>query len=58
MVAKWAHDLRLAQIANVAAMVCQAKEELIAGSKVCWGPKYVPSIHTWFMMSNGNGVEI
>ena len=30
------------KIANMAAMVCQAQEELFAASKICWAPKYVP----------------
>ena len=31
---------------NMAATVCQAQEELFAGFKICWAPKYVPSYHT------------
>ena len=41
-VAKWAHDFGSSQIANMAATVCQAQEELFAGSKICWAPKCVP----------------
>ena len=57
-VAKWAHDLGWSQIANMAATVRQAHEELFAGSKICWAPKYVPSYHTWVMMSIERNVEI
>ena len=46
------------QIANMAAPVRQAHEELFAGSKICWAPKYVPSYHTWVMMSIERNVEI
>ena len=42
----------------MAATVCQAQEELFAGSKICWAPKYVPSYHTWVMMSIERNVEI
>ena len=42
----------------MAATVCQAQEELLAGFKICWPPKYVPSYHTWFMMSIERNVEI
>ena len=42
-VAKGAHDYGWSQIANMTATVCQAQEELFAGSKICWAPKYVPS---------------
>ena len=41
-----------------AATVCQAQGELFAGSKICWAPKYVPSYHTWLMMSIERNVEI
>ena len=40
------HDLGWSQIANMAAMVCQAQEELFAGFKICSAPKYVPPYHT------------
>ena len=42
----------------MAAMVCQAQEELFAGSKICWAPKYVPSLHTWVRMSIERNAEI
>ena len=42
-VAKWADDLGWSQIANMGATICQAQEELFAGFKICWAPKYVPS---------------
>ena len=45
-------------MANMAATVCQAQEELFAGFKICWAPKYVPPKHTWVMMSIGRNVEI
>ena len=42
----------------MAATVCQAQEELFAGSKICWAPKYVPPKQTWVMMSIERNVEI
>ena len=45
-------------MANMAATICQAQVELFAGSKICWALKYVPSKHTWVMMSIGRNVEI
>ena len=38
-VAKRAHDLGWSQIANMAATIRQAHEELSAGSKICWATK-------------------
>ena len=57
-VAKWAHDLRSSQIANMAATVCQAQEEFSAGFKISWAPKSVPPYHTWVMISIERNVEI
>ena len=45
-------------MANMAATVCQAQEELFAGFKICWALKYVARTHTWVMMSIGRNVEI
>ena len=57
-VAKFAHDLGSSQIANMAATVCQAQKELFARFKICRAPKYVPSHHTWVMMSIERNFEI
>ena len=38
---KSAHDLELAKIAHMVGMVCQAQEQLLARSMICWAPKYV-----------------
>ena len=43
----------LARIAPMVALLCQAQEELLARSKICWAPKYLLSEHTWVIIQLG-----